>query len=79
MNAAINPTQKRYFVVPAPGCYGDVTRVISSHGSLALAKKKAKSLSPGNGRYWCVVRSGDKSKGARFFRVDEQFYAEAQS
>ena len=55
-----------HFVVPAPGHYGDRARVMSSHYSLAAAKKAA---GPGY-----VVREGALSKGSEWLRADEQFY-----
>lgn len=55
-----------YFVTPAPGHYGDRARVISSHASLAAAKKAA-----GKGY---VVREGDKRKGDEWTRAAESIY-----
>lgn len=55
-----------FFVVPAPGHYGNRARVLSSHCSLAAARKAA-----GHGY---VVRSGELRKGAEWLRVYEQTY-----
>lgn len=55
-----------YFVVPAPGHYGDAATVISSHGTLSAAKRSA-------GKGYCV-REGSLRKGARWVRVYEQTY-----
>lgn len=55
-----------YFVVPAPGHYGDQTRVVSSHRSLAAAKRAS-----GCGY---VVREGAFRKGATFRRSAESIY-----
>lgn len=60
------PNASRYFVVPAPGHYGDRATVISSHRTLAAAKKAA---GPGY-----VVRMGAVKKGDEFLRADEQFH-----
>jgi len=57
-----------YFVVSAPGHYGDTTRVKSSHRSLEAAKKAARR---GSG---LCVRVGDKEKGATFYRSSEETY-----
>ena len=55
-----------YFVVAAPGHYGDRTRVVSSHRTLTGAKKNATA--------GYVVREGEVAKGAEFTRSDEQVY-----
>ncbi len=62
---------RRYFVVAAPGHYGDRDRVYSSHATLAAAK-----LAAGTGY---VVRVGDKRKGDEWLRAYEQTYPEAHS
>lgn len=59
-------TKTAYFVVPAPGHYGDETRVISSHKSLAAAKRAS-----GCGY---VVREGSLKKGAAFRSSAESIY-----
>jgi hypothetical protein len=56
-------TETKYFVVPAPGHYGDATHVLSSHATREAARKAA-----GSGY---VVREGALRKGARFVRADE--------
>ena len=58
-----------YFVVPAPGHYGDRTRVVSSHRTLAAAEKAATS--------GYVARIGALRKGSQFLRSDEAVYPEA--
>jgi hypothetical protein len=55
-----------FFVVAAPGHYGDSTRVFSSHRTLQAAKKAA---GPGY-----VVRKGHLTKGERFLRAFEDIY-----
>jgi hypothetical protein len=59
----------RYFVVPAPGHYGDRAVVLSSHATLAAARKAA---GPGY-----IVRVGDKHKGETWLRVYEETYRAA--
>ena len=61
---------KRYFVVPAPGHYGDRARVYSSHDSLAAARRAAASPS-------VVIREGDKRKGDEWLRAYEDVYPRA--
>ena len=58
MNTATN-----YIVVPAPGHYGDRTVVLSSHRTLAAAKRNA-------GRGY-VVRESSMVKGNTFLRCYE--------
>lgn len=60
----------RWFVVPSPGNYGDVARVLSSHKTLAAAHRAAR----GGG---CCVRLGNLRKGARWLRVYEETYPTA--
>jgi hypothetical protein len=55
-----------YFVVPAPGHYGDRARVISSHRTLNAARKAA-----GKGY---VVREGAKARGDEWLRASESVY-----
>lgn len=65
-----NPSSRNnYFVVPAPGYYGDRDRVMSSHSTLRLAKRAA------SGSGW-VVREGQLRKGDRWLRVYEGVYPE---
>lgn len=55
-----------YFVVPAPGHYGDKTRVVSSHTTRAAAER---ALIKG-----FVARKGDLKKGDEFLRSSESIY-----
>ena len=55
-----------YFIISAPGHYGDRTRVISSRGTLKAARKA-------RGAGECV-REGALKKGAVFFRSAESVY-----
>jgi len=55
--------QPRYVVVPAPGRYGDETRVISSHRTLIAAARQC-----GDGG---VVRAAALRRGDRWLRVYE--------
>jgi hypothetical protein len=57
-----------YFVVLAPGHYGDSTRVISSHRTLAAARRAAFCT---HGVQF-VVRAGSKRRGDLFLRAYEQ-------
>lgn len=61
---------KTYFVVAAPGHYGDRTRVISSHRSLVAAKRNATA--------GFVVREGSLTKGDEFLRSSESIYPVAR-
>lgn len=65
-----NQALAAFFVVPAPGHYGDTARVFSSHRSLAAALKAA---GPGY-----VVRKGHLRKGYKWLRVYEQTYPVAR-
>ena len=56
----------KYFVVPAPGYYGDRCRVVSSHATAERAISAATSM--------YVVRVGSKTKGDIFYRADELIY-----
>jgi hypothetical protein len=56
----------KFFLVPAPGHYGDRARVVSSHATLDAARKRAKK--------GMVVRTGRKVKGDLWLRVYEQTY-----
>ena len=58
-----------YFVVSAPGHYGDSTRVMSSHRTLKAALKAR-----GEGE---CVREGSLTKGATFLRSAESVYPRA--
>ncbi len=64
-------TQTKYFVVPAPGHYGDRAQVYSSHRSFAAARKAA-----GSG---AVIRQGSHRKGDLWLRVYEETYPIAES
>jgi hypothetical protein len=55
-----------YFVTPAPGHYGDRARVISSHATLAAARKAATA--------GYVARAGNKRKGDEWTRAAESIY-----
>lgn len=55
-----------YFVVPAPGYYGDTAKVWSSHVNLE-ATKKATGTSG-------IVRVGHLRKGDKWLRVYEETY-----
>lgn len=59
-----------YFVVPAPGYYGNWARVMSSHSTLAAARRAAT---------WkgVVVRKGELCKGAEWLSCYEETYPEA--
>lgn len=59
-----------HFVTPAPGHYGDQTRVISSHKSVAAARRAAKA----SGSVQYVVREGSLQKGHVFRRSAESIY-----
>lgn len=65
-------TARHFFVVPAPGRYGDRDRVYSSHATLSAAQKAA-----GVGLGY-VVRAGDKRKGDTWLRVYEETYPVAK-
>lgn len=56
----------RYFVVPAPGYYGDRARVLSSHRTSDAARRAA-------GRGY-VVRAGEKRRGDEWLRAYEGIY-----
>ena len=58
----------KYFIVLAPGHYGDTTPVISSHRSIAAARRAVQRVS----NAW--IREGYKRKGDLFLRVSEQIY-----
>jgi len=57
---------KRFFVVPAPGRYGDKAKVYSSHRTLEAARKAAGETG--------VVRLGDMTKGDAWLRAYESTY-----
>ena len=61
---------RRYFVVPAPGYYGDEAEVRSSHSTVTAARKAA-------GQTGCV-RVGYKRKGELWLRIWEEQYPIAQ-
>lgn len=58
--------RERYFVVPAPGYYGDRAKVWSSHATIEAADQAAGKTG--------IVRIGDLRKGATWLRVYEDFY-----
>jgi len=58
--------EQRFFVVPAPGHYGDRARVLSSHATMEAANRAA-----GIGY---VIRVGSLRKGAEWLRVFEETY-----
>jgi len=69
MNATNNPakepamkTETAYVVLPAPGYYGDTTRVLSAHRTLAAALRAARR------GYHCVVRASTQRKGSTWYR-----------
>ena len=64
------PEIAMYFVVPAPGHYGDKTTVISSHKSASAAKRAATK--------GYVARIGSKKKGDEFTRAAESIYPVAK-
>ena len=53
----------RYFVVPGPGTYGDVTSVLDSRKKL----EDAKAMTPRG----YVVRIGDRKAGSKWYPRDE--------
>ena len=59
-------TASFYFVTPAPGHYGDRATVLSSHATLAAARRVA-------GRGY-VVRVGRMAKGQTWLRSSESVY-----
>jgi hypothetical protein len=63
-----------YFVVPAPGYYGDRATVISSHRTLRAALRAARLL--GN-HVSFVVRCGPLRRGHQWLRSMEQHYPPA--
>ena len=58
-----------YFITFAPGHYGDVATVLSSHATLAAAQRAARSWRGG-----VVVRKGALAKGDRWTRSSESIY-----
>lgn len=63
----------KFFVVVAPGHYGDSgTRVVSSHYTLDAARRAA--ATPAGAHVWFVVRQGGLRKGDSFGRVSESIY-----
>jgi len=65
--------ETKFFVVPAAGHFSDVTTVLSSHVTLAAARKAAKS--PGTFR--CEVRIGGKKKGDKWYSDSGRYYGVA--
>lgn len=72
MTTTTRSADTTHFVVPAPGHYGDRARVMSSHYSLAAARRHAR---PGTG---CVVRVGACRRGETWLRVYEETYPVAR-
>lgn len=56
-----------YIIVSAPGHYGDSSRVISAHRSLAAARRRAADIGPS-----VCVRSSGRCKGDRWLHAYEQ-------
>jgi len=59
----------QYFIVPAPGYYGDRARVISSHATLTAARRAATQ--------GYIARRGSLRKGAEWLRSSESIYPAA--
>lgn len=66
VNSAEEVEAERFFVVPAPGRYGDKAKVYSSHRTLEAARKAAGETG--------VVRVGDMVKGDAWLRAYESTY-----
>jgi hypothetical protein len=60
----------RFFVVAAPGHYGNKTVVMSSHKTIDAARKAAKSTP----HVWYVVRRGHLRSGWIMLRAAESVY-----
>lgn len=58
----------RYFVVFAPGHYGDTCKVLSSHYTYRRAIKAIQDTTT------LVIREGNKRKGETFTRASESIY-----
>lgn len=58
-------TSTSYIVTAAPGYYGDTTRVLSAHRTLAAARRAAGRT----GRY--VVRQSTLARGETLYRAAE--------
>lgn len=66
-------TLHKFFVVIAPGFYGDAgTRVVSSHYTIDAARKGAATPASAHCRF--VVRAGSLRKGDHFGRFYESIY-----
>lgn len=65
-------TITNYFLVPAPGYYGDKARVLSAHAELKAARGAARQC-PG-----LVVRVGKMEAGDRWLRAYEEIYPVAK-
>ena len=61
-------TETKYFLVAAPGYYGDRTRVISSHRTLDAARRAARGLN-------AAIYAGEQKRGSEWLRVYEQFHS----
>lgn len=62
-----------YFLVPAPGQYGDVATVLSGHQTMAAAKRAARSWR-GVFPAGVVIRIGRLTKGNQMGRSSECHY-----
>jgi len=62
----------RYFLTLAPGYYGDRSRVLSSHASLAAARRAQRRCGP-----CATVRVGNKRRGDEWLRSSEAHYPAA--
>jgi len=67
----MNSNATTYIVVPAPGHYGDRTRVMSSHRTVKAALRNA---GPGY-----VVRACAASKGSEWLRCYDQIFPEVRA
>ena len=61
-------TDTKYFLVAAPGYYGDRTRVISSHRTLDAARRAARGKN-------AAIYAGEQKRGSEWLRVYEQFHS----
>lgn len=63
-------TETKFFVVPAPGHFSGATTVLSSHRTLAAARKAAKA----GESFRCEVRIGGKKKGDKWYADSARYY-----
>lgn len=68
-----NKNRTRYFVVFAPGHYGDTCKVLSSHYTYRAASRAIEDTTT------LVIREGHLRKGDTFFRVDEPLFPYANA